>query len=297
MTLKQLRYFIVVYQTRNFTRAAELLFVSQPAISKAIQELEAEWGVALFLRNRKDLIPSPEGDFALKMAQSLVAQADSFNSTMSLLGNHKTNLSIVMSNSVSLLLYPKLIAGFMEQNPDIDVRIIEVQEHADQRLKNDPTADLLFMPNARSRFDPAKITWLPVLETEYVILAAPDTPIAKLKIITDDIRCDKPLITDYRPTDLHRDCYIPKRLTHFLSGNSIQVPSRQIALNLEMITSGAAYGYFFRKSAARYKHLAAVPFAPSWQQSIDAYYPCYKSNYPALSQFIRYLETYDCSEI
>lgn len=297
MTLKQLRYFIVVYQTRNFTRAAELLFVSQPAISKAIQELEAEWGVALFLRNRKDLIPSPEGDFALKMAQSLVAQADSFNSTMSLLGNHKTNLSIVMSNSVSLLLYPKLIAGFMEQNPDIDVRIIEVQEHADQRLKNDPTADLLFMPNARSRFDPAKITWLPVLETEYVILAAPDTPIAKLKIITDDIRCDKPLITDYRPTDLHRDCYIPKRLTHFLSGNSIQVPSRQIALNLEMITSGAAYGYFFRESAARYKHLAAVPFAPSWQQSIDAYYPCYKSNYPALSQFIRYLETYDCSEI
>lgn len=297
MTLKQLRYFIVVYQTRNFTRAAELLFVSQPAISKAIQELEAEWGVSLFIRNRKDLIPSPEGDFALKMAQSLVSQADSFNSTMSLLGNHKTNLSIVMSNAVSLLLYPKLISGFIEQHPDIDVRIIEVQEHADQRLKNDPTADILFMPNARSRFDSAKITCLPVLETEYVILAAPDTAMAKLECITDDIRCDKPLIADYRPTDLHKDCYIPKRLTHFLNGCSIRVLSRQIALNLEMITAGSAYGYFFRESAARYSELVSVPFSPSWHQSIDAYYPCYKNNYPALSRFIQYLETYDCSQI
>lgn len=297
MTLKQLRYFIVVCQTRNFTRAAELLFVSQPAVSKAIQDLESEWGVALFIRNRKDLIPSPEGDFALKVAQSLVSQADSFNNTMTLLGNHKTNLSIVMSNSVSLLLYPKLISGFMERNPDIDIRIIEVQEHADQRLKSDPTADILFMPNARSRFDSTKITCLPILETEYVILAAPDSSIAKLTFITDDIQCDKPLIADYRPADLHKDCYIPKRLTHFLNGSSIRVLSKQIALNLEMISSGCAYGYFFRESAARYKELVSIPFSPSWQQLIDAYYPCYKSNYPALSRFIHYLKDYDCSQI
>lgn len=53
MTLLQLRYFKTLSQTLHYTRAAELLHISQPSLSYAISELEKELGVKLFLKERR----------------------------------------------------------------------------------------------------------------------------------------------------------------------------------------------------------------------------------------------------
>lgn len=297
MTLKQLRYFVEVYQTLSFTQAAENLYVSQPAISKSLRELESEWGFRLFERNRSGMEPTREGRIAFNAATSLLAQADSFSDAMSLLGKGKPRLSIVVNSAISLLLYPQMIYNFMSQNPDIDVQIVEVKEHADQRLKSDPSTDILLAANAQSYFDNTEFVRMPLLDTEYVILASPSTSVAQHEFITDDVKCDEPLIIDYRPTDIHKETYIPRRLTSFLNGNSMRVLSSQIALNIEMIALGQAYGLFFRESAKRYHDLVSIPFRPSWRQSIDAYYSQPKCSSPALARFIRYLQGYDWSSL
>ena len=61
MTLLQLTYFLEVCREKNFTRAAESLHVTQPTVTNAVRDLEAEFGVKLIERTNKSFAITPEG--------------------------------------------------------------------------------------------------------------------------------------------------------------------------------------------------------------------------------------------
>lgn len=72
MELDQLRYFLQIAETKNFTRAAELLVVSQPALSRSVQRLEEELGVPLFVRKSRQVELSDAGElFKIRAEQIL----------------------------------------------------------------------------------------------------------------------------------------------------------------------------------------------------------------------------------
>ena len=68
MTLNELRYIVAVARERNFRRAAERCFVSQPALSLAIQKLEEELGVQLFERKKTDITLTGVGEQIIEQA-------------------------------------------------------------------------------------------------------------------------------------------------------------------------------------------------------------------------------------
>lgn len=76
MTLQNLRYFVAAAQLRSFTKAADLCFVSQPAMSRAMAELEEEVGCALFHRGCRGVKMTREGIALYKEAVSMLLQAD-----------------------------------------------------------------------------------------------------------------------------------------------------------------------------------------------------------------------------
>ena len=76
MELRQLRYFVAVADTLNFSRAAESLYLSQSALSKQIQSLEQELGAALFERDRRSVMLTHAGQVLLPEAKSLLLRAD-----------------------------------------------------------------------------------------------------------------------------------------------------------------------------------------------------------------------------
>ena len=61
MEIRQLEYFLMVNQAGSFTRAAERLFVSQPAVTNAVRSLEEELGIQLFDRSQKLAVLTAEG--------------------------------------------------------------------------------------------------------------------------------------------------------------------------------------------------------------------------------------------
>jgi len=69
MTLNELRYIVAVARERNFRRAAESCFVTQPALSLAIQKLEGELGIQLFERGRAEVSVTPIGEQVVEQAQ------------------------------------------------------------------------------------------------------------------------------------------------------------------------------------------------------------------------------------
>lgn len=65
MEIRVLRYFLKVCEEKNFSRAAEKLLISQPALSKQIKDLENELGVTLFIRSHHQLKMTPEAYFCV----------------------------------------------------------------------------------------------------------------------------------------------------------------------------------------------------------------------------------------
>lgn len=61
MALHQLRYFLAVARTKNFSRAAEQCHVAQPSLSQQIMKLEAELGERLFERTKREVALTPAG--------------------------------------------------------------------------------------------------------------------------------------------------------------------------------------------------------------------------------------------
>lgn len=75
MTLNELRYVVAVAQERSFGRAAAKCFVSQPALSVAIQKLEDELGAALFERGKNEVTVTPIGERIVEQAQKVLEEA------------------------------------------------------------------------------------------------------------------------------------------------------------------------------------------------------------------------------
>ena len=71
MTIEELRWMTRLFETRNMSRAAETLFVSQPALSQCVRRIEEQLGFKLFTRSNKGLEPTEKGLLFAEAAQSI----------------------------------------------------------------------------------------------------------------------------------------------------------------------------------------------------------------------------------
>ncbi|MBL7495715.1 LysR family transcriptional regulator [Frankia sp. CNm7] len=134
--VRDLRYFVAVAEELHFTRAAEQLFVSQPALSKQIRLLERQLGVALFERDRRAVRLSDAGAVLLPHARRVLA---AWNDADGALARHRaevaSSLVVGMSTSPGRGLLPALRSRFRSRRPTADFELRQVQW-------DDPTAGL-----------------------------------------------------------------------------------------------------------------------------------------------------------
>ncbi|KWI75263.1 LysR family transcriptional regulator [Burkholderia ubonensis] len=126
MELKLLRTFLTVTELRHFSRAADALHMSQPALSKQIGALEASLGGRLFERGRHGATLTPFGERFLSDAQALVRDADEILSrAREASSGRRGHLRIGICLSV-LTIVPRLIAEFRRQHPDVAVTLSDL---------------------------------------------------------------------------------------------------------------------------------------------------------------------------
>ncbi|MFD2306683.1 LysR family transcriptional regulator [Enterococcus termitis] len=117
---KLLKTFRVVYETKNFSKAAENLFISQPAVSTQIKQLEEELDVALFVRNgRQEIITTKQADV---LYHHLLNLADDWEDILQAIKTQtvpKETCKIVASNTFAVYYLPELMKELVQHFPEV----------------------------------------------------------------------------------------------------------------------------------------------------------------------------------
>lgn len=126
--LKQLRAFCHVARLGSVTRAAEALFLSQPAVSLQLGALEKELGVSLFERLGRRLAMTREGEVLYEMARPLIDGIDGLDGEFRqrLKGLDAGELNIAAGSSTILYLLPPLVQAFRERYPEVQLKLHNV---------------------------------------------------------------------------------------------------------------------------------------------------------------------------
>lgn len=118
MELRTLRYFSVVAREKNITKAAQLLNMSQPPLSSQIHNLEEELGVPLFIRGKRRLELTPEGELLQLRAQQILDLEDKTCQEIRSMRNSMTGtLCIGLVEGRAPYFAAELIFGFLEEFP------------------------------------------------------------------------------------------------------------------------------------------------------------------------------------
>ena len=123
-TLQQLRILKAVATEKNFTRAAEALFLSQPYLSKQIKVLEQNLDVKLLYRSSNQIQLTENGQIFLQYAERILALCEeSCRALIDLKNGERGNLSVGASQTIGTYLMPRLLALFAQNYPQIDLKV------------------------------------------------------------------------------------------------------------------------------------------------------------------------------
>jgi DNA-binding transcriptional LysR family regulator len=155
--LRDLRYFVTVAEQLHFTRAAEVLFISQPALSKQIRALESQLRVALFVRDQREVRLTAAGQALLPEAKGLLADwTDAQERLAEAAAEQTARLVVGMSTGLGRGLLPAVRARFAAAAPEAQLQLRQVPW-------GDATGGVGSEGPERSD---AAFVWLPVPEPE-----------------------------------------------------------------------------------------------------------------------------------
>lgn len=176
MDVRQLKYFVAVANTRNFTRAAEQLHIAQPPLSRQIQLLEEELGVQLLLRNSRPVRLTEAGRMFYEQAVQIINRMDQLKTTTRQLGQaHRQTLSIGFVASTLYGGLPLLVRQLRQLYPELDVQLVEMPSMQQVTALKTGRIDLGF---GRIRSTDTGVTRTVLREERLVLAVPPDAPLA-----------------------------------------------------------------------------------------------------------------------
>lgn len=144
MELRHLRYFVVVAEEKNFTRAAERLCMAQPPLSRQLHQLEEELGVLLFEPGARPLRLTEAGAFFESHARTVLAAAADLKSMTQRVGKKRRALAIGFVASTLYDLLPELVRRFRARYEDVEISFHEMTTMTQLQALKDGRIDVGF---------------------------------------------------------------------------------------------------------------------------------------------------------
>jgi DNA-binding transcriptional LysR family regulator len=124
-SLSEFQLLSVLAQEMNMRKAAERLFVSQPALSQRLQTIEKEWGTKLFIRSQKGVALTPAGEYVIQFVNEVLNKQEKVKETVhSLQSGIAGTLKIAVATIVGQNWLPQVLKKFIEKYPQVKISLI-----------------------------------------------------------------------------------------------------------------------------------------------------------------------------
>ena len=197
MELRTLRYFLEAAQEENITKAADILHVTQPTLSRQMMDLERELGVTLMLRGKNGLTLTDDGIFFRQRAQEIVELADRLEKSFVERQNNISGMVVIgASETVGSQTLARLIKEFSGKYPAVQFTLYnETVDNIKDRLdKGLVDIGLLLEPVDVTKFDYVRLSQ----QDTWGLLVRDDHPLTEKESLTADDVAPYPLILPLR---------------------------------------------------------------------------------------------------
>lgn len=153
LNLHQLHTFVTVISEGSMTAAADKLYLTQPAVSQQIRNLEEEMGVELLVRGVRQIKATPQGEVLYEHAKRLLQQTQQAEIAVKSMGAAlKGHLRIGTMNSIGLHIMSPIVSRLMRHNPDLKIRVD--YHRGDDLMKSFKKGqfDVIIMPETETEF-------------------------------------------------------------------------------------------------------------------------------------------------
>ncbi len=290
MADRRLQVFHAVARQLSFTKAAEALFMTQPAVTFQIKQLEEHFSTRLFDRGHGRIALTPAGDIVLDYAERILGLSAELDTRLKeMTGEVAGALLIGASMTIAEFLLPQVLGEFRARHPKVLPRLIVANSETVESRVAEYTLDLGFI-EAPSHL-PALVSDF-CANDELQVLCAPGHPLAQLISVT--------------PRQLLKHSFISREpgsgtrevTDNYLQAAGIRPDSLDTVMELGspeaikgLVSTGLGFAIMSRATIAkelRLGQLVAVPLAPQLMRTLSVVYPKEKFRSRLANTFIEF---------
>jgi DNA-binding transcriptional LysR family regulator len=290
MADRRLQVFHAVAKHLSFTKAGEALFMTQPAVTFQIRQLEEHFNTRLFDRSQGRIALTPAGRMALEYAERILGLSAELDTRLKEIGGQMTGpLLIGASTTIAEYLLPQVLGEFKSRYPSVVPRLFVANSEAVQARIAERTLDLGFIEGD---------SHLPSLgadvcgDDELQVICAPTHPLAQLSSAT--------------PKTLTEHAYISREpgsgtrevIDHYLHKAGVSPDSMQVVMELGspealkgLVATGLGFAIMSRATVTKETQIGqvvCVPLAPRLTRNLSVVYPKERFHSRLVNSFVQF---------
>jgi len=290
MADRRLQVFHAVAKHLSFTKAAEALFMTQPAVTFQIKQLEEHFNTRLFERGHGRIALTPAGGVVLEYAERILALSAELDTRLKeMTGEVAGLLMIGASTTIAEFLLPRVLGEFKSKYPKVLPRLIVANSESVENRVAEHTLDIGFI-EAPSHL--ATVATDVVCDDELQVVCAPSHPLGRYKSVQAKQLLQYPFISRESGSGTREvtDRYLEK--------SGVQPESLSVVMELGspealkgLVATGLGFSILSRVAVANelaLGRLICVPLAPRLQRQLSVVYPKEKFRSQLVNTFVDY---------
>jgi DNA-binding transcriptional LysR family regulator len=290
MADRRLQVFHAVAKHLSFTKAAEALFMTQPAVTFQIKQLEEHFNTRLFERGHGRISLTPAGDIVLDYAERILGLSAELDTRLKEMTGQVAGLLLVgASTTIAEFLLPQVLGDFKSRHPNVVPRLFVANSGAVENRVAEHTLDIGFI-EAPSHL--AAVATDVCCEDELVVVVGTSHPLAQHKSITPKQLVEYPYISRESGSGTREvtDAYFQKAGVRPEALNVVMELGSPEALK-GLVATGLGFTIMSRATVqkeSRLGELVGIPLAPRLIRNLSVVYPKEKFRSRLVNTFVQF---------
>ena len=257
MKIIQLQYFVEVVKTNNISKAAKNLYVSQPAISSAIRELEKEFNTTLFIRYNNQITLTDEGHYLYRLSLDLLENFDKVqNDFLSYLKKPEV-LKVGIPPMLGTFVLPPILNEYSKRNPNVEIQLMELGSAANKQALIDRDINLGLTVISKDEVVNENITYTKLIDTTLLFTVNKNHPLAKKKVVSIKDLKGIPIIL--MKEDCLQSYLVQKEFEKYGVTPNIKIKTNQLYTIKELIKNNNLGAFIFNQVIDNDPSIIGIP--------------------------------------